>query len=99
MGRVPNASRSGAGSFVTFVMVVAAVTLGGLLLSNQDEVKGRAAEVERVQRDLVGLSEEIQLLAEQEQTRGSTLFEQERLARDRFRWTAPGEYILQIHEP
>ncbi len=98
MGRRAEPSESSGGTWVTGLMVILAVLIGGLLLSNQDGVNRRAAEVERVQRDLVSLAEESQLLSEQEKSRASTLFEQERLARERLHWTKPGEYIVRIKD-
>jgi cell division protein FtsB len=99
MGRFGESQKSSGGAFITGGMIAAAVLLGLSLLSNQDEVNRRAAEVERVQRDLVLLSEEIKHLTDQERTRASTLLEQESLARERLEWTAPGEFIIKIKEP
>lgn len=79
-------------------MMVVIVCLAMLLYSNQDGVSRRAVEVEQAQRDLILLAEEIQHLSNQEERRASTLLEQERLARERLHWTAPGEFILRIKE-
>lgn len=98
MGRRVEPTESSGGTWITGLMLILAVLIGGLLLSNQDGVNRRAAEVERVQRDLVSLAEEIQQLSEQEKSRASTLLEQERLARERLQWTKPGEYIIRINE-
>jgi hypothetical protein len=99
MGKRGESPRSSGSLFVTALMIAAAVGVGGLLLSNQDEVTQRQSEVDRAQRDLVLLSEEIQHLNTQEETRASTLFEQEALVRERLQWTAPGEFIVRIKEP
>ena len=83
---------------MTGVMLTLIVCMAFILLSNQEGVRRRAAEVERAQRDLILLSEEIQGLSDQEESRASTLLEQERLVRERLHWTAPGEYILRIKD-
>jgi hypothetical protein len=97
-GRANRSSASPRGVFVTTVMLVGIVSMALLLLSNQKGVSRRAAEVESAQRDLILLSEELQHLSEQEDSRASTLIEQERLVRERLHWTAPGEFILRIKE-
>ncbi len=83
---------------MTAIMLGVIVCMALILLSNQEGVRRRAAEVERAQRDLILLSEEIQDLSGQEESRASTLLEQERLVRERLHWTAPGEYIIRIKE-
>lgn len=97
-GRTISASSSPRGVFVTTVMLVIIVCMALILLSNQEGVRRRAAEVECAQRDLILLSEEIQNLSGQEESRASTLLEQERLVRERLHWTAPGEYILRLKD-
>ncbi len=98
VGRRNQSNTSPRGVFVTTIMLVLIVCMALLLLSNQEGVSRRAAEVECAQRDLILLSEEIQNLSGQEESRASTLLEQERLARERLHWTAPGEFILRIKE-
>jgi cell division protein FtsB len=81
------------------LMTVVSVALGGLLLSNHEGVKQRAAEVDRVERDLVSLAEEIGQLSDLERNRAFNLVERERLARERLHWTAPGEYVIRVESP
>lgn len=80
-------------------MGLVAFLLAGVLLSNHQGVKERAAEVDRVQKDLVELAEDIQQLSRLEKERAFSTVEHERLARDRLHWTAPGEYIVRIADP
>ncbi len=98
LGRSNPKSGSPRGVFMTTVMLTLIVCMALILLSNQEGVRRRAAEVERAQRDLILLAEEIQTLSEQEESRATTLLEQERLVRERLHWTAPGEYILRIKD-
>ena len=98
-GKNSGVSASPGRMFLTTLMVVVIVSMALLLLSNQEGVNRRAAEVERAQRDLIVLAEEIQHLSDQEEDRASTLLEQERLARERLHWTAPGEFIIRIKDP
>ncbi len=98
VGRNGCSNTSSRGVFITTIMLGLIVGMALILLSNQEGVSRRAAEVECAQRDLILLSEEIQTLSIQEENRASTLLEQERLARERLHWTAPGEYIIRIKE-
>jgi len=84
--------------FVLGLMILVSVALGGLLLSNQKGVKERAAEMDRVERDLVNLAEEIHQLSVLERDRAFDQVEGERLVRERLHWTAPGEYIIRLKD-
>lgn len=99
MGRPRRAAGSSTEILILGVMISVSVALGGLLLSNHDGVKQRAAEVDRVERDLVNLAEEIGQLADLERNRAFNLVERERLARERLHWTAPGEYVIRVDSP
>ena len=99
MGRQRESTGSSTEILILGLMTAVSVALGGLLLSNQEGVKQRAGEVDRVERDLVGLAEEIGQLADLERNRAFNLVERERLARERLHWTAPGEYIIRVDNP
>jgi len=96
MGSKGERAGSGAEYTILSLMTLVAVGLGALLLSNHDGVKEIAAEVDRVERDLVRTVEDIHRLSGLERDRAFSRVEQERLARERLGWTAPGEYILRI---
>lgn len=99
MGRISRPVRSSGISFVTVLMVLIALILGGVLLSNQDGVNGIATEVDRTERDLVDLSEGIAELSELKQRRTLDPVEHERMARERLHWTKAGEYLIKVQEP
>ena len=96
MGKKRARAGSGADHFVLISMTLIAVGLGILLLSNHEGVKEIAAEVDRVERDLVRTAEEMHRLSGLEKDRAFSQVEQERLARERLGWTAPGEFILRV---
>ncbi|KXK38885.1 MAG: hypothetical protein UZ16_OP3001000628 [Candidatus Hinthialibacteria bacterium OLB16] len=98
-GEYNQPTRSGGSFFLTGILLMAIVGLAVVLISNQAGVNRRAGEVERAQRDLILLSEEIQRLAEQSESRATTFLDHEKLARERLHWTAPGEYIIRIKDP
>ena len=96
MGSRRERAGSGAEYFILSVMTLVAIGLGALLLSNHDGVKEIAAEVDRVERDLVQTVEDIHRLSGLERDRAFSQVEQERLARERLGWTAPGEFIVRV---
>ena len=99
MGAKGRSGGSSGGSIILVVMTLISFLLGGLLFSNHEGVKQRAAEVDRVKRDMVDLAEEMRRLSELERNRAFSHVEQERLARERLHWTRPREFIIRVEEP
>lgn len=83
---------------IVVFMLGCMVVLGVLVLSNQEGVKQRATEVDRVQRDLIALCEEIHHLKQPKPDHQTLIKQNERLARERLHWTKPGEFVIRLED-